>query len=116
MQYIFVIRQTLLTKKVHETALELVKRLFKSGHSVTSIIFTGDAACAAMNSLNIDALTSIQNRYAMLNEEYGCELLVCGRAFKNLGGNNDLCDKRFTLSGNVEFAMRITGSDRVIEL
>ncbi len=116
MQYIFVLRQPLQAKKVHKTALDLVKRLFKSEHSVKSIIFTDEAACVAMNSLNIEDLVSLQDRYALLNKEYGCELLVCGRAFKNIGGDNSLCDSRFTLSGNVEFAMRITESDRVIEL
>ena len=58
---------------------------------------------------------AIQEKLIELKDKLQCELLVCGRAFKNAAISSEKLNSNFTLSGNFELSSMIATADRVIE-
>ena len=121
MNYLIILRQPLSATDTDEVELNLLPRLAvlakeESEAKVQAIFFTDRAVTISSDDVAvIPQHKAIQEKLIELKDKLQCELLVCGRAFKNAAISSEKLNSNFTLSGNFELSSMIATADRVIE-
>lgn len=121
MNYLIILRQPVSSIESYEVELNVLQRLAvftneNSCEKVQAIFFTDRAVTISSDDVAvIPQHKSIQEKLIELKDKFQCELLVCGRAFKNAALSSEKLNSNFTLSGNFELSTMIATADRVIE-
>ena len=121
MNYLIILRQPVSATDTYEVELNFLQRLAvlakeESEAKVQAIFFTDRAVTISSDDVAvIPQHKAIQEKLIELKDKLQCELLVCGRAFKNAAISSEKLNSKFTLSGNFELSSMIATADRVIE-
>lgn len=121
MNYLIILRQPVSSTDTYEVELNFLQRLAvlakgEPDSKVQAIFFTDRAVTISSNDVDvIPQHKAIQEKLIELKGKFQCELLVCGRAFKNAAISREKLNSNFTLSGNFELSTMIATADRVIE-
>lgn len=121
MNYLIILRQPVSAIDTYEVELNFLQRLAvlakeESDAKVQAIFFTDRAVTISSDDVAvIPQHKAIQEKLIELKDKLQCELLVCGRAFKNAAISSEKLNSNFTLSGNFELSSMIATADRVIE-
>lgn len=122
MNYLIILRQPVSALETYEVELNFLQRLAVLAKEdpdvkVYAIFFTDRAVTISSDDVAvIPQHKAIQEKLIELKDKLQCELLVCGRAFKNAAISSEKLNSNFTLSGNFELSTMIATADRVIEL
>lgn len=117
MNYLFILRQPVSATETYEVELNFMQRLADTADARVQAVFLTDRA-VAISSGSVGAIAQhkeIQEKLIELKDRFSCELLVCGRAFKDAALSYESMNPNFTLSGNFELSAQIAAVDRVIE-
>ena len=121
MNYLIILRQPVSATDTYEVELNFLQRLAvlakeESDAKVHAIFFTDRAVTISSDDVAvIPQHKAIQEKIIERKDKLQCELLVCGRAFKNAAISSEKLNPNFTLSGNFELSSMIATADRVIE-
>ena len=121
MNYLIILIQPVSATDAYEVELNFLQRLAvlakeESEAKVQAIFFTDRAVTISSDDVAvIPQHKAIQEKLIELKDKLQCELLVCGRAFKNAAISSENLNSNFTLSGNFELSSMIATADRVIE-
>lgn len=121
MNYLIILRQPVSATDTYEVELNFLQRLavLANGETETkvqAIFFTDRAVTISSDDVAvIPQHQAIQEKLIEFKDKLECELLVCGRAFKNAAISSEKLNSNFTLSGNFELSTMIATADRVIE-
>ena len=115
MDFLFLERVFFTDLKLSYKRLALYQELLAKGKKTAAIFMTSEAVSLASTKLD-PQFNTLQQQYLELASQYGFELLVCGRAFKDRGYDNSDLVAGFTLSGNMEMLALALRASHVLEL
>lgn len=117
MNYLIILRQPVSAVETYKVELDFLQKLTSLPEAKVQAVFLTDRA-VTVSSEGVSAIPQhkeVQAKLIELKKLFQCELLVCGRAFKNASLSEKILNLNFTLSGNFELSSMIATADRVIE-